>query len=92
MLQSAVPSETLDAFFADRGKFFLGFPKLMKKLEFKEHGVKVQSTVGCANLLTSEVGSSFTKATFRECPLVWNTCAPFGLTPFRGDFIDCIEC
>ena len=45
----------------------------MKKLEFKEHGVKVQSTVGRAILLTSKVGSSFMKATFRECPLVWDT-------------------
>ena len=58
LLKSAVPPETLDAFCADRGEFFLGFPKLMKKLEFKEHGVDVQSTVGRANLLTSEVGSS----------------------------------
>ena len=92
LLKSAVPPETLDAFCADRGEFFLGFPKLMKKLEFKEHGVEVQSTVGRANLLTSEVGSSFMKATFKECPLVWDTGASFGLTPFRGDFIDYVEC
>ena len=92
LLQSSVPSETLDAFFADRGKFFLGFSKLTKKREFKEHGVKVQSTVGQANLLTSEVGSSFMKTTFRECPLVWDTGALFGLTLFRGDFIDYVEC
>ena len=92
LLKSAVPPETLDVFCADRGKFFLGFPKLMRKLEFKEHGVNVQSTVGRANLLTSELGSSFMKATFRECPLVWDTGASFGLTPFRGDFIDCVEC
>ena len=92
LLKSAVPPETLGAFCADRGEFFLGFPKLMRKLELKEHGVQVQSTVGRANLLTSEVGSSFMKATCKECPLVWDTGASFGLTPFRGDFIDYVEC
>ena len=79
-------------FFTARDEFFLGFPKLMKELEFKDHGLKVQSTVGHANVLTSEVGSSFMKATFRECPLVWDTGASFGLTPFRGNFIGYIEC
>ena len=30
--------------------------------------------------------------TFTGCPLVWDTGASFGLTPFRADFIDYVEC
>ena len=76
----------------DRDEFFLRFPKLMRKLKFNEHGEKVQSTVGHASVLTSKVGSSLMKATFRECPLVWDIGSLFGLTPFKGNFIDYIEC
>ena len=79
-------------FCADRGEFCLGFPKLMKKLEFNDHEEKVRNTVGHESLLTSEVGPSLMKATFWECPLVWNTGVSFGLTPLRGEFIDYIEC
>ena len=32
------------------------------------------------------------RSTFKNCPLVWDTGASFGLTPFRNDFIDYIEC
>jgi hypothetical protein len=32
------------------------------------------------------------RATFKDCPLVWDTGASFGLTPFRGDFLDYVEC
>ena len=30
--------------------------------------------------------------TFLNCPLVWDTSASFGLTPFQADFIDYVEC
>ena len=92
LLKAAIPSETLDAFCTDRGKFFLVFPKPMRKFEFKEHGEKVQSTLGHSSLLTSEIGLSLVKVTFRECPLVWDTGALFGLTLFRGNCIDYVEC
>ena len=29
---------------------------------------------------------------FKECPLVWDTGSSYGLTPFRGDFIDYEQC
>lgn len=32
------------------------------------------------------------QSTFWECPVVWDTGTSFGLTPFYGDFIDCVEC
>lgn len=32
------------------------------------------------------------RRTFENCLLVWDTRASFGLTPFRNDFIDYIEC
>jgi hypothetical protein len=31
------------------------------------------------------------QATSKDCPLVWDTGALFGLTPFRGDFLDYVE-
>ena len=32
------------------------------------------------------------RQTFKSCPLVWDTGALFGLTPFRQEFIDYTEC
>ena len=32
------------------------------------------------------------RSTYYDCPLVWDTGASFGLTPFRGDFIDYVKC
>ncbi|KAL7474042.1 hypothetical protein ACHAW6_000041, partial [Cyclotella cf. meneghiniana] len=37
------------------------------------------------------MGSS-SKSSPKNCPLVWDTGASFGLTPFRSDFIDYTEC
>jgi len=56
----------------------------------------VQSTVQCLNMLhvpsTSNASHTANRATFNNCPLVWDTGASFGLTPFRGDFLDYVEC
>lgn len=32
------------------------------------------------------------RATFKDCPLVWDTGASFSLTPFQGYFVDYVEC
>ena len=37
-------------------------------------------------------GNGPNKVTYWNCPLVWDTGASFGLTPFCGDFIDYVEC
>ena len=44
--------------------------------------------------LDSNTQKSFKRkrSTFKNCPLVWDTGASFGLTPFRNDFIDYVEC
>ena len=61
---------------------------------FLEEGV--QSTIKHFNILQaagSTNGSHTAKcATFKNCPLVWDTTTSFGLTPFRGDFLDYVEC
>eukprot|EP00956_Cyclotella_meneghiniana_P000566 scaffold631_cov49-Cyclotella_meneghiniana.AAC.3 len=44
------------------------------------------------SLFRSESEATRKRSTFKSCPLVWDTGASFGLTPFRGDFIDYIEC
>ena len=64
----------------------------MRKLEVKEHGDKAQHTVNRASLFALELGQGIRKATFWNCPLVWDTGASFGMTPFCGDFIDYVEC
>ena len=64
----------------------------MRKMDVKDHGENAQQTVSRANHFTLELGSSFNKATPWDCLFVWDTGASFGLTPFRGDFIDYIEC
>ena len=88
----SLPEKTLTAFCEDKADAFLRFPKLMQKLEVKEHGDKAQHTVNRASLFALELGQGIRKATFWNCPLVWDTGASFCLTPFRGDFIDYVEC
>jgi hypothetical protein len=50
-----------------------------------------KATIQRANLFHS-ADKRATNITFKTCPLVWDTGASFGLTPFRGDFIDYTEC
>ena len=90
--RDAISAKTLDNFCNDRGKFFLGLNKLMKKLDVQEHGDNDQNTVGRPNILASGIGEALSNATFLDCTLVWDTVASFGLTPFRSDFIDYVEC
>ena len=51
-----------------------------------------QQTVSQFSLFHSESEATRKKSTFKSCPLVWDTGASFGLTPFRGDFLDYAEC
>ena len=41
---------------------------------------------------TKDVDGKKWRHTFRTCPLVWDTGASAGLTPFKCDFIDYMEC
>ena len=91
-----VPEEVLDRFCSSRGDTFLALPRLMKKLNCQDHAVGARSVVKRLNLFQTLNldGSTENKKrhTAINCPLVWDTGASFGLTPFRGDFIDYTEC
>ena len=43
-------------------------------------------------MLEAQHGMFDLRASFVDCPLVWDTGASCGLTPFRGDFLDYEEC
>jgi hypothetical protein len=90
-----VPDELLDEFCFDRGKTFLGAVKLMQHFGTLSLEEGAQKTVERFNLMRLTCGAEdeiIQKATFKDCPLVWDTGASFGLTPFRGDFLDYVEC
>ena len=89
-----VPEEALSTFCDSRADTFLALPKMVTHFENKTFEDGAQETVHCLNLFQSTMGlnNNKRKATFKDCPLVWDTGASFGLTPFRGDFIDYTEC
>eukprot|EP00956_Cyclotella_meneghiniana_P016260 scaffold25580_cov72-Cyclotella_meneghiniana.AAC.1 len=69
----------------------------MKKFDQVSLGDQAQSTVHRYNLLwvnnsTNNSQGCKHRKTPKNCPLVWDTGASFGLTPFRSDFIDYTEC
>ena len=91
-----IPDEVLNEFCCEHGSTFLSAAKLMQQFGTLSLEEGVQSTVKCLNMIQaagSTNGSHTAKrATFKNCPLVWDTGASFGLTPFRGDFLDYVEC
>ncbi len=78
--------------FSDSDTNVLGTMKLFRGLEEADHREMVQQTVdryvaARASLLLNTVeGTASTN--FEACPVVWDTGASFGLTPFATDFID----
>ena len=90
-----IPEEVLDKFCADRAHTLLSTVRLIEKFNNMSMVDGANNAVKRANLFhsaESEVGHRASQATFKTCPLVWDTGASFGLTPFRGDFIDYTEC
>eukprot|EP00956_Cyclotella_meneghiniana_P015030 scaffold22790_cov42-Cyclotella_meneghiniana.AAC.2 len=90
-----IPEEALNKFCADRADSFLTTTKLLHKFNNMSLFDGAKSTVQRANLFHSadnNVTNRASNITFKTCPLVWDTGASFGLTPFRGDFIDYTEC
>ncbi len=45
-----------------------------------------------SSLMWSKYRNAERKATVKDCPLVWDTGALFGLTTFCGDFVDYVMC
>lgn len=92
-----VPDDALDAFCDGKGDDFLHLPRLMKRLNSNDHGQRLEKLMSrlniCRNAFELEPSTKpLETATFTGCPLVWDTGASFGLTPFRADFINYIEC
>ncbi len=91
-----IPEEVLDDFVCDCDHTFLAAPKLMERFGtiLLEDGA--QQTVCHLNmwrvLLDMDQGAPWKRQIFKSCPLVWDTGASFGLTPFHQDFIDYTEC
>ena len=77
---------------------FLGLMHLFKGFEEEDHSQTAQDTVNRMNghrtAMLLQAGSDVQKLSkhFKHCPVVWDTGASYGLTPFRGDFIDYEEC
>ena len=64
-------------------------------MEFAKNNKAVEQIKQRLNLCSVALGSKEngpSTVTYWNCPLVWDTGASFGLTPFCGDFIDYIEC
>ena len=90
-----IPDEVLNEFCCECGTTFLSAAKLMQQFGTLSLEEGVQDTINCLNMLqaASSTNASHTAkhTTFKNCPLVWDTGASFGLTPFRGDFLDYVE-
>jgi hypothetical protein len=92
-----VLDELLDEFCCERGDMFLGAVRLMSHFGMLDLEEGAKKTVKRANVVQVSCGAGESdnvgkRTTFKDCPLVWDTGASFGLTPFRGDFIDYVEC
>ena len=77
---------------------FLGPTKLVKGFEEDDHRPMAQEAVDRMNvhraslLAQAKQGIFSLSSSFTECPVIWDTGASYGLTPFRSDFIDYEEC
>ena len=96
-----VPEEVLDSFVVDRGRTFLAGIRLLQQFEHASLAKSATETVHRLNLFGvnlglhdchGEHGKQRRRKTAKDCPLVWDTGASFGLTPFRSDFVDYTEC
>ena len=96
MEHGVIPGKLLEEFCHEQGSMFLAALRLMNQFGTLSLEEGAQSTVKWVNLLQVLCGASNRNAerrpTFKDCPLVWDTGALFGLTPFCGDFVDYIEC
>ena len=95
-----VPEEVLNMFVAGRGDTFLAAARLRSKFKSADQLKGAEEVVRRLNHFRVVLGLDSNnkkslkrkRSTFKNCPLVWDTGASFGLTPFRNDFIDYIEC
>ena len=94
----------IDAFCRARGSTdsFLAATRLTSKMVSRRHQESAEDTVARAmsyrlrlavcRLLNNSHQHVKPRPTSTTCPLIYDTGASFGLTPFRSDFIDYVEC
>jgi len=72
----------------------LALSRLLKDMDFATNEHKTKDLMQRLNLCTValRLSNGPKTVTYWNCPLVWDTGASFGLTPFRGDFIDYVKC
>lgn len=98
-VRGAIDEQFLDGFcqdkdFAATGRLLLKFQSLnaLQKFVFKaDHAAnaeKIAGMIGSALEVTKVLKSG---VHYETTPLIWDTGASFGLTPFRSDFIDYVE-
>ena len=83
-----VPEDVLTKFVEDRASTFLAAARLKSKLESADRSRVAEEVVQRANIFTSTYQTKCKdtgkrRHTFKTCPLVWDTGASAGLTPFR---------
>ena len=92
-----VPKDVLTNFVEDRANTFLAATRLKSKLESADRSRVAEEVLQRASIFSSTCQTKCNdtgrrRHTHKTCPLVWDTGASAGLTPFRCDFIDYMEC
>ncbi|KAL7536614.1 hypothetical protein ACHAXR_007295 [Thalassiosira sp. AJA248-18] len=91
-----LPHDGIEEKKADKGDAFLKLPQLMKRLNSNDHADKLEKLMKrlqlCRLALEMDHQRKNLKFSFKDCMLAWDTGASFGLSPFRADFIDYVEC
>ena len=91
-----VPDNVLTKFAEDRASTFLAAARLKSKLESVDRSRVAEEVIHRASIFTSTCKTKCNNTGKRRhihksCPIVWDTGASAGLTPFRCDFVDCME-
>ena len=90
-----MPNEVLCEFVKGKADAFLVGTRLLSKFESADRLREAEEAVQRLNTFRGIFGfdkngkrEPTKRSTFLNYPLVWNTGASFGLTPFQADFID----
>jgi len=93
-LKNTIPDDKLSRFCKQVD--FLSPMRLLRELKNSDHVANVTKAIARMNILLCNTRTK-PKRALQQCavkstPLVYDTCASHGLTPFRSDFVDYQEC
>ena len=93
-LKNVIPDDKLSRFCEQSN--FLSPMRLLRELKNSDHVANITTTIARMNILLCNTSAN-SKRALQQCavkstPLVYDTGASHGLTPFRSDFIDYQEC